>query len=220
MAYIELRNVGKVYGKGENKYEALKDISLDVKEGEFLAIMGPSGSGKSTILNMIAGLDTPTSGNIFVNGVDICEKNKSALDRYRRKDIGVVFQQYNLISVLTVRENIELQVRLDHRKVDKKDIDYIINKLGLDKIENKFPSQLSGGEQQRVAIGRSLAVGPMILLADEPTGNLDSETGDEIIKLIEEMSEKNNQTIIMITHDERLANRADRIVRIQDGKII
>ena len=219
MAFLKLENVGKVYGTGENRYEALKDIDLEINRGEFVAIMGQSGSGKTTLLNIIGGLDNPTSGRVIVNGSDISQKNKSALSRYRRRDIGVIFQQYNLIRVLNVRENIELQVKLDHKKPNKKEIDYIVEKLGLSDKQHRFPDELSGGQQQRVAIGRAIATKPMLLLADEPTGNLDSETGKEIMNLIAGISKEENQTVILITHNEEIAEYADRVIRIKDGRI-
>lgn len=219
MAFLKLENVGKVYGTGDNRYQALKDIDLEVKKGEFVAIMGQSGSGKTSLLNIIGGLDNPSSGRVIVNGADLSQKNKSALSRYRRRDVGIIFQQYNLIRVFNARENIELQIKLDHKKVNKKEIDYLVEKLGLWDKQNKFPDELSGGQQQRVAIGRAIASKPMLLLADEPTGNLDSQTGEEILKLIKNISKDSKQTIIMITHNEEVAKYADRIVKIKDGKI-
>lgn len=220
MAYVELINIGKVYGIGEMKFHALKNINFRVNNGEFIAIMGPSGSGKTTLMNIIAGLDSPTSGSVLINEIDLKEKNKSSLARYRRRDVGVIFQQFNLIRILNVRENIELQVRLDDKKPNKKEIDELIEKLGLKKLENKFPDQLSGGEQQRVAIARALAVNPILLLADELTGNLDSENSIEILTLIKNICKESKQTIIMITHDSEVAKFADRIVNIRDGEIV
>lgn len=220
MSYIEINNLGKVYGTGNNKCQALKNVNLSVKEGEFICIMGASGSGKTSLLNIISGLDTPSSGNVFVNGVNIFEKNSTSLARYRRRDIGIIFQNYNLIRVLNARENIELQVRLDHRKPIKEKIDFIIEKLGLESLQHKLPSQLSGGEQQRVAIGRAIAAKPMLILADEPTGNLDSKTGEDILNLIRSISLENKITIIMITHDQNVAKYADKIYYLKDGQII
>lgn len=220
MAYIELNNVGKVYGEGENRCQALTEINLRVKEGEFLAIMGASGSGKTTLLNIIGGLDNPTSGEVLVNGINLMDKNKSSLARYRRRDVGIIFQQYNLIRVLTVRENIELQMRLDHKIPDASFVEYILNKLGLKDVQDKCPDQISGGQKQRVAIGRALLTKPMLLLADEPTGNLDSSTGIEIMNLIKEISKESKQTIILITHDNNVARYADRVINIKDGTIL
>ena len=187
--------------------------------GEFVAIMGPSGSGKTTFLNMVGGLDKPTSGRIFINGIDICSKSKSSLARYRRRDVGIVFQNYNLVRILSARENIVFPIRLDHKKPDLDYIDSIINKLGIGDKGNKFPDQLSGGEQQRVAIARAMVTKPMLLLADEPTGNLDSDTGMEILRLIRKIVDEEGQTVIMITHDEEVAKIADRVVYIRDGVV-
>lgn len=220
MPYVEINNLGKVYGSGSIKCQALKNVNLSVKEGEFVCIMGASGSGKTTLLNIISGLDTPSSGSVFVNGVNIFEKNAISLARYRRRDIGIVFQHYNLIHVLTVRENIELQIRLDHKTPIKEEIDLIIKKLGLEGVQHKLPNQLSGGEQQRVAIGRALAAKPMLILADEPTGNLDSKNGENILKLIQSISYENKITIIMITHDSNVAKYADKVYKLKDGEIL
>lgn len=219
MAYIEIKNVSKVYGIGDSRQFALRDVSLNIDEGEFVAVMGPSGSGKTTLLNLIGGLDKPTSGRIFINGIDICTKSKPSLARYRRRDVGIVFQNYNLIRILSARENIELPVRLDHRKPDKEYTNSVLAELGIMDMGDKFPDQLSGGEQQRVAIGRALVNRPMLLLADEPTGNLDSNTGMEILKLFRKIVDNDGQTVLMITHDEDVARIADRIVYIKDGEI-
>lgn len=219
MSYIEIKNLGKVYGTGDNRHMALDGVDLNIDKGEFVAIMGPSGSGKTTFLNMVGGLDKPTSGRIFINGIDICSKSKSSLARYRRRDVGIVFQNYNLVRILSARENIEFPIRLDHKKPDLDYIDSIINKLGIGDKGNKFPDQLSGGEQQRVAIARAMVTKPMLLLADEPTGNLDSDTGMEILMLIRKIVDEEGQTVIMITHDEEVAKIADRVVYIRDGVV-
>ncbi|MFR1317755.1 MAG: ABC transporter ATP-binding protein [Peptostreptococcus anaerobius] len=219
MSYIEIKNLGKVYGTGDNRHMALDGVDLNIDKGEFVAIMGPSGSGKTTFLNMVGGLDKPTSGRIFINGIDICSKSKSSLARYRRRDVGIVFQNYNLVRILSARENIKFPIRLDHKKPDLDYIDSIINKLGIGDKGNKFPDQLSGGEQQRVAIARAMVTKPMLLLADEPTGNLDSDTGMEILRLIRKIVDEEGQTVIMITHDEEVAKIADRVVYIRDGVV-
>ena len=219
MSYLEIKNLGKVYGTGDNRHMALNGVDLNIDKGEFVAIMGPSGSGKTTLLNMVGGLDQPTSGRIFIHGIDICSKSKSSLARYRRRDVGIVFQNYNLVRILSARENIEFPIRLDHKKPDLDYIESIISKLGIGDKGNKFPDQLSGGEQQRVAIARAMVTRPMLLLADEPTGNLDSDTGMEILRLIRKIVDEEGQTVIMITHDEEVAKIADRVVYIRDGVV-
>ena len=219
MEYIEIENIGKVYGKGENRHIALQDINFKIEQGEFVAIMGPSGSGKTTLLNIIGGLDSPSSGRIYINGVDLGLKSKSSLARYRRKDVGIVFQNYNLVRILNVRENIEFPIRLDHKKPDTEYIDILMDNLGIEELSEKYPDQLSGGEQQRVAIARAMVAKPMLLLADEPTGNLDSQTSMEILKLIRDIVDENGQTVLMITHDINVAQVADRVICIRDGRV-
>ncbi|WHE08584.1 ABC transporter ATP-binding protein [Thermoanaerobacterium thermosaccharolyticum] len=212
-------NLNKVYGKGENKVHALKDININVEKGEFLAIVGPSGSGKSTLLHLLGGLDKPTEGTVEIDGVDIYKLSEDKLAIYRRRNIGFVFQQYNLIPVLNVRENIEMPVRLDKKIPDKEYIDDLIEFLGLTERQRHLPNQLSGGQQQRVAIGRALAAKPSIILADEPTGNLDTKTTGEVMNLIKSSIKKYNQTLVLITHNENIAQSADRILSIVDGEI-
>ena len=216
MNYLEISHIKKSFGD----LEVLKDISLTVKKGEVLAIIGPSGSGKSTLLNMLGGLDRPTSGKVIVDGKDIFSLKDEALTIFRRRKIGFVFQAYNLVPVLNVYENIVLPVELDGKNVDKKFVDSIISTLGLEDKVTSLPNQLSGGQQQRVAIARALASKPAILLCDEPTGNLDSRTSQDVLGLLKISSSKYEQTIVMITHNEEIAQMADRIVRIEDGRII
>ncbi|MEG6568041.1 ABC transporter ATP-binding protein [Thermoanaerobacterium saccharolyticum] len=219
MVILKTINLSKVYGKGENKVHALKDININVEKGEFLAIVGPSGSGKSTLLHLLGGLDKPTEGTVEIDGVDIYKLSEDKLAIYRRRNIGFVFQQYNLIPVLNVRENIEMPVRLDKKIPDKEYIDDLIEFLGLTERQRYLPNQLSGGQQQRVAIGRALAAKPSIILADEPTGNLDTKTTDEVMNLIKSSIKKYNQTLVLITHNENIAQSADRILSIVDGEI-
>ncbi|OXT05302.1 ABC transporter ATP-binding protein [Thermoanaerobacterium thermosaccharolyticum] len=219
MVILKTINLSKVYGKGENKVHALKDININVEKGEFLAIVGPSGSGKSTLLHLLGGLDKPTEGTVEIDGVDIYKLSEDKLAIYRRRNIGFVFQQYNLIPVLNVRENIEMPVRLDKKIPDKEYIDDLIEFLGLTERQRHLPNQLSGGQQQRVAIGRALAAKPSIILADEPTGNLDTKTTDEVMNLIKSSIKKYNQTLVLITHNENIAQSADRILSIVDGEI-
>jgi putative ABC transport system ATP-binding protein len=219
MVILKTINLNKVYGKGENKVHALKDININVEKGEFLAIVGPSGSGKSTLLHLLGGLDKPTEGTVEIDGVDIYKLSEDKLAIYRRRNIGFVFQQYNLIPVLNVRENIEMPVRLDKKIPDKEYIDDLIEFLGITERQRHLPNQLSGGQQQRVAIGRALAAKPSIILADEPTGNLDTKTTGEVMNLIKNSIKKYNQTLVLITHNENIAQSADRILSIVDGEI-
>lgn len=219
MNILEIRNLCKVYGKGETRVDALKDISFDVKQGEFVAIVGPSGSGKSTLLHILGGVDTPTSGTVNIAGTDIGNLDETRLAIFRRRNIGLIYQFYNLIPILNVEENMTLPILLDGKKPDKQLLKDLVNKLGLKDRLKHLPNQLSGGQQQRVSIGRALMNHPAILLADEPTGNLDSENSKEIISLLRKFNRENNQTVIIITHDERIALSADRVITIEDGKI-
>lgn len=219
MNILEIRNLCKVYGKGETRVDALKDISFDVKQGEFVAIVGPSGSGKSTLLHILGGVDTPTSGTVNIAGTDIGKLDETKLAIFRRRNIGLIYQFYNLIPILNVEENMTLPILLDGKKPDKQLLKDLVNKLGLKDRLKHLPNQLSGGQQQRVSIGRALMNHPAILLADEPTGNLDSENSKEIISLLRKFNRENNQTVIIITHDERIALSADRVITIEDGKI-
>lgn len=220
MEILKVENLCKTYGKGDMQVKALDNVSFSVPKGQFVAIIGPSGSGKSTLLHILGGVDVPTSGKVFVENTDITTLKETALAVFRRRQIGLIYQFYNLIHVLTVEENITLPLLLDGQKVDKNKFDMLTKKLGLEKRLNHLPNQLSGGQQQRVSIGRALMNNPALVLADEPTGNLDSKNSREIIELIREFNKENNQTIIMITHDERIAMSADRIISIEDGKII
>ncbi|CEN79495.1 ABC transporter ATP-binding protein [Paraclostridium sordellii] len=219
MVILETINLGKIYGKKETEVHALRDASLKINKGEFVAIVGPSGSGKSTFLHLIGGLERPSSGTIKVDGIDICCLSDKELARYRREKVGFVFQQYNLIPVLNVEENIELPIKLDNKEVDKKYISELMDLLGLGERKNHLPNQLSGGQQQRVAIARALSAKPSIILADEPTGNLDTKTTEEVMDLLKTSIRKYNQTLIMITHNENIAKKADRIITIVDGKL-
>lgn len=217
---IKVEGLSKVYGKGETKVEALKNINLEIKKGEIIAIIGESGSGKSTLLHMIGGVDKPTSGKVYLNGVNFSKLKDKKLGIIRRRNIGFVFQEFNLLSSLTVEENIDMPVLLDKGKVDKEYKKYLISMLHLNGKENSLPSQLSGGQQQRVAIGRALSNKPDVILADEPTGNLDSKTSKEIISLLKYSCKKYNQTLIMITHDISITDEVDRIIKIEDGEIV
>ncbi len=217
---IKVEGLSKVYGKGETKVEALKNINLEIKKGEIIAIIGESGSGKSTLLHMIGGVDKPTSGKVYLNGVDFSKLKDKKLGIIRRRNIGFVFQEFNLLSSLTVEENIDMPVLLDKGKVDKEYKKGLISMLHLNGKENSLPSQLSGGQQQRVAIGRALSNKPDVILADEPTGNLDSKTSKEIISLLKYSCKKYNQTLIMITHDISITDEVDRIIKIEDGEIV
>ncbi|ATO37179.1 peptide ABC transporter ATP-binding protein [Geobacillus thermodenitrificans] len=220
MELLRVERLYKAYGTGENKVEALKYVNLSVEKGEFVVIVGASGSGKSTLLHLIGGLDRPTSGNVFIDGENIYDYNEEKLAIFRRRKIGFIFQFFNLIPVLTVEENISLPALIDHDKVDKAYLNELIDILGLSNRRNHLPSELSGGQQQRVAIGRALLNKPSIILADEPTGNLDSKHSKDIIELLKFTAKKYNQTILLITHDIQIAEMADRIVTIQDGEII
>ena len=220
MKILEVKNLSKVYGKGETMVKALDNVSFSVEQGEFVAIIGPSGSGKSTLLHILGGVDTPTNGSVIINNTDISTLNETALAIFRRRQIGLIYQFYNLIPILTVEENITLPLLLDGRKPDKRLIESLVNRLGLSKRLTHLPNQLSGGQQQRVSIGRALVNNPALMLADEPTGNLDSENSKEIISLLRKLNKENNQTVIILTHDEKIALSADRIISVQDGKII
>ena len=220
MSILETNNLRKIYGSGDTEVRALDGVNLSVENGEFVAIVGTSGSGKSTLLHMLGGLDRPTSGSVTVDGKNIFALKDEALTIFRRRKIGFVFQSYNLVPVLNVYENIVLPVQLDGRRVDEDFIGKIVKTLGLDGRLDALPSQLSGGQQQRVAIARALAAAPAIILADEPTGNLDSKTSQDVLGLLKVTSQKFAQTIVMITHNEEIAQMADRIIRIEDGRIV
>lgn len=216
---LRTQNLCKYYGNGENEVKAVQDANIDIQKGEFVAIVGKSGSGKSTLLHMLGGLDTPTSGTVFIRGKDIFSYKEDELAVFRRRKIGFIFQSFNLVSSINVWENIVLPVGLDGRKADEKFVMGIVRTLGLEKKIHNLPNTLSGGQQQRVAIARALASKPDILFADEPTGNLDSRTSDEVIGLLKMSVEKYGQTLVMITHDEDIAQIADRILMIEDGKV-
>lgn len=219
MNILETIDLSKTYGSKESKVKALTDININIEKGEFVAIIGPSGSGKSTLLHLLGGLERLSNGSIKVNGKDISKLKDKELAEYRRKEVGFVFQQYNLIPVLNVEENIELPLMLGNDDIDENYINELIEILGLKERKTHLPSQLSGGQQQRVAIGRALATKPSIILADEPTGNLDSKTTEEVMELLKKSIKKFNQTLIVITHDTDIAQKADRIINIVDGKI-
>lgn len=220
MSILKTENLKKYYGKEENLVKALDGVNIEINKGEFVAIVGTSGSGKSTLLHMLGGLDRASEGKVFVEGNDIFSMNDDELTVFRRRNIGFVFQSYNLVPILNVYENIVLPIELDGNKVDEKYVENIIKTLGLEGKENRLPSKLSGGQQQRVAIARSLATKPSIIFADEPTGNLDSKTEQEVLGLLKVTSREFNQTIVMITHNEQIAQMADRIIRIEDGRIV
>lgn len=219
MKILEVTNLCKTYGKGDTMVKALDNVSFSVEKGEFLAIIGPSGSGKSTLLHILGGVDVPTSGSVVINQTDISNLDETALAIFRRRQIGLIYQFYNLIPILTVQENLTLPLLLDGRKPDKKQIDTLVKRLGLENRLDHLPNQLSGGQQQRVSIGRALVNNPALMLADEPTGNLDSENSKEIISLLRQFNKEFNQTVIIITHDEKIANSADHVITIEDGKI-
>lgn len=219
MALIEVKNLSKVYGSGEAEVKALKNINLNIEQGEFVAIVGPSGSGKSTLLHLIGGVDKPSSGEVIIKGESIYKLKEKELAILRRRKLGFVFQFFNLIPVLTAEENIEMPVLLDNGKIDKNYMNELLKLLGLEERRKHHPSELSGGQQQRVSIGRALANKPSIILADEPTGNLDSKNSKEVLELLKYCAKKYNQTLILITHDVNIAKSADRVVTIEDGQI-
>ncbi|RXI49280.1 ABC transporter ATP-binding protein [Clostridium tetani] len=220
MEVLKTIDLSKSYGLGDTKVDALKNINISINEGEFVAVVGASGSGKSTLLHLLGGVDKPTSGKVIVDGADIYALSEKELAVFRRRKIGFIFQFYNLIPVLTAEENITLPILLDNKKVDKKYEEELINILGLKNRRNHLPSELSGGQQQRVSIGRALAYKPSIILADEPTGNLDSKNSKEIIELLRFSVQKYHQTLIIITHDLNIASQADRIITIEDGSVV
>lgn len=219
MALIEVKNLSKIYGSGEAEIKALKNINLNIEQGEFVAIVGPSGSGKSTLLHLLGGVDKPSSGEVIIKGESIYKLKEKELSILRRRKLGFVFQFFNLIPVLTAEENIEMPVLLDNGKIDKNYMNELLKLLGLEERRNHHPSELSGGQQQRVSIGRALANKPSIILADEPTGNLDSKNSKEVLELLKYCAKKYNQTLILITHDIDIAKSADRVITIEDGQI-
>lgn len=219
MEILRVENLKKIYKTGENVVNAVNDVSFTVNKGEFVAIIGASGSGKSTLLHLMGGVDKPDSGKIYIDGVDLYAQSKEKLAIFRRREVGLIYQFYNLISVLTVKENITLPLLMDKRKINEKELKDTIEMLSLTGKENQLPNELSGGQQQRVAIGRSLITSPAIVLADEPTGNLDSKSSADIINLLKKSNRDFNQTLIMVTHDNNIAEQADRIIEISDGKI-
>ena len=219
MEILKVENLTKSYGSGEAKVDALKNVNLSIKKGEFVAIVGPSGSGKSTLLHLLGGVDRPTSGKVYINDVDIYNLKEKDLSIFRRRNVGLIYQFYNLIPVLSVKENILLPAELDNRKVEKEFLDDLLKTLGLKERENHLPNELSGGQQQRTSIGRALINRPSIVLADEPTGNLDSKNSKEVLELLKLSVKKYNQTLIMITHDNNIALQADRVITIEDGII-
>lgn len=220
MDILKIEHLSKIYGKGDTEVRALDDVSFTVPEGQFVAIIGPSGSGKSTLLHILGGVDTPTDGHVYVDGTDITTLDETALAIFRRRQIGLIYQFYNLIPILTVEENMTLPLLLDDKKVDRAHFDSLVQVLGLQHRLGHLPSELSGGQQQRVSIGRALMNNPAILLADEPTGNLDSKNSKEIVELLRQFNKALNQTVIIITHDERIALDADRVIAVEDGKIV
>lgn len=219
MDILRIENLSKIYGQGQTAVKALDNVSFSVKKGEFLAIIGPSGSGKSTLLHLLGGVDRPTSGNVYIDNEAIYDLGETQLAIFRRRQIGLIYQFYNLIPVLTVEENMNLPVLLDGQNVDPKRFESVVDSLGLGDRLTHLPNQLSGGQQQRVSIGRALMNTPALMLADEPTGNLDSKNSSEILELLKYFNKTLKQTLIMITHDERIALQADRIITIEDGKI-
>ena len=219
MEILKVENLTKSYGKGKAKVDAVKNINLSINKGEFVAIIGPSGSGKSTLLHLLGGVDKPTSGKVYINDVDIYTLKEKDLSIFRRRNVGLIYQFYNLIPVLSVKENILLPAELDNRKIDKDYLDDLLKTLGLKERANHLPNELSGGQQQRTSIGRALINRPSIVLADEPTGNLDSKNSKEVLELLKLSVRKYNQTLIMITHDPSIALQADRVITIEDGTI-
>ena len=219
MEILKVENLTKSYGKDEAKVDAIKNINLSINKGEFVAIVGPSGSGKSTLLHLLGGVDKPTSGKVYINDVDIYTLKEKDLSIFRRRNVGLIYQFYNLIPVLSVKENILLPAELDNRKIDKDYLDDLLKTLGLKERANHLPNELSGGQQQRTSIGRALINRPSIVLADEPTGNLDSKNSKEVLELLKLSVRKYNQTLIMITHDTSIALQADRVITIEDGTI-
>lgn len=220
MEILKVEHVSKVYGEGPTAVKALDDISFSVNKGEFVAIIGPSGSGKSTLLHILGGVDYPSSGNVYIDQTNIYDLNETQLAVFRRRQIGLIYQFYNLMPVLNVRENITLPLLLDHRKVDEGQLEELLKTLGLTERIHHLPNELSGGQQQRVSIGRALINYPALVLADEPTGNLDGKNSQEILELLKLSNKKYNQTLIVITHDEKIALQADRIISIEDGRLI
>ena len=220
MEILKVENLTKLYGKGDTKVVALDNVSFSVEKGEFVAIVGASGSGKSTLLHLMGGVDRPTSGSVYIDGKNIYKYTDDELAIFRRRQIGLIYQFYNLIPILNVEENITLPLDLDNRKVDKQRLENLLKLLGLDKRRYHLPNQLSGGQQQRTSIGRAMITSPAIILADEPTGNLDSKASDEIVELLKKSNKDFKQTIIMITHNMDIAKEADRIIKIEDGKIV
>lgn len=220
MEILKVENLTKTYGRGENEVKAVNDISFSVEKGEFVAIVGASGSGKSTLLHLIGGVDRPTSGKVYIDGKDIYQLNDDNLAIFRRRQVGLIYQFYNLIPVLNVEENVTLPCKLDGKEIDRNRLNDLLTSLGLQNRKNNLPNQLSGGQQQRVSIGRAIMNEPAIMLADEPTGNLDSKASEEIISLLRLYNKKYKQTVVIITHDEKIALEADRIITIDDGKII
>lgn len=220
MEILKVENLSKIYGKGETKIKAVDDISFSVEKGDFVAIVGASGSGKSTLLHLLGGVDRPTKGKVLIDGVDIYAMDNDALAIFRRRQVGLIYQFYNLIPILDVEENVTLPAKLDGVEVDKNHLNDLLATLGLENRRHHLPNELSGGQQQRVSIGRAIINNPALVLADEPTGNLDSKASDEIISLLKKSNQKYNQTIIVITHDLEIASSANRIITIEDGKII
>ena len=220
MDILKVEGLTKIYGKGENEVIALDNVSVSVKKGEFVAIVGASGSGKSTLLHLIGGVDRPTSGKVFIDDNDIYAMNDDKLAIFRRRQVGLIYQFYNLIPILNIEENITLPMELDGRKVDQASLDELLESLGLSARKKHLPNELSGGQQQRTSIGRAMITKPAIILADEPTGNLDSKASDEIVELLKLSNKKYNQTIVMITHNLDIAEAADRIIKIEDGHIV